>query len=200
MPSTSDKVLAVLAAEVEARPAWDDPPCLWWIRAGLHGVTLADARHLNRGLAGTGYAADRLLEIAATVNRAMAYHRPAVVAALDMPADCYGIAFRFGAWLVKDSGGARAAARARAAHRRADAAEQTTIWAVDRSGCQYVTGRNRIPGDDTKVPPFACAYPPDGVSASGRVADGLDQLLVAVLRVPLPERRGPASDAHKADR
>ncbi len=185
MGRVADLVMDALAAEVESRTGWDEPPALFFLyleggRCRASQLDLPEAywdaappAQVLRALAeGMGEFSGLLQSVA--------------------PEGLHGAALRCEMWEV-DAGrpgsarfaGARAAARARELSRHPDRVEVRSMWAVDRAGISYDATLARGASEARR----SASYPKPGVPGYvGVIPEALDRLVTALLGVSLPAR------------
>lgn len=179
---TSKAILAALAAEVRARPRWDEPPCLYFAylsrdRCRLEPAAIPDTAWGDRP-------AHDLAALAATVSSSHA--------ALRVKPGLYAVAFRVEAFEFDDAvpGTARfsgliADSEAGRMETRPDRREIRAITAVDRTGLLYDVKLARHGGGLRKG-----VFTPDPVNGHvGTILNALDQLITALLGARMPQRR-----------
>jgi hypothetical protein len=179
----SKALLSVLAAEARSRPAWDEPPHLYFAYA-----TRGQCRLESAGVPDTVWG-DRPAHDLAALASATARLPGAGVRA--KPGLC-AVAFRAEAFefdnaepgtvrfaqLVRDSDAGVTAGRA-------DRREVRAITAIDRTGLIYDVKLTRGTGALRKD-----VFPPDPARGHvGTIVNALDMLITALLGVSMPERR-----------
>jgi hypothetical protein len=180
----SNAVADALLDEVRLDRGWEQPPGVYFMylsggRCRLSQLPVPDSRWSGRPLA------DTLLEFAAMAGEFSRLLQSTT------PAELYGAAFRSEAFIVDTPesdtaafAAAFAAQRARRLKHHPGRVEVRQMWAVDRARVTYFTAVERVTGQIRRriVPPSP------GLDPVGDVADALDQIVTALLGVPLAAR------------
>lgn len=185
MGRVADMILDAMAAEVETRQEWDEPPalCLLYLDEGkcrARPVLVPDQywaaappSHVLAAIAdGLGGFSGLLRSVA--------------------PEGLHGAAFRCEMWQVSGAEGdtaalaeAEAAARARRLHAHPGRVEVRSMWAVDRGGASYDVTLARVTGEVRR----SVSYPKPGVPGmTGTIPDALDKLVTVLTGAELAAR------------
>jgi len=184
-----DMIADCLAAEIECRSKWDEAPGLYFLyleaaRPRLSQVPLPDGVWgPDRPPAVLASMADDLTVIGGLLREVA-------------PEGLHGTAFRCESWMV-DGGRpgterrseVTAASMAKRLHLHPDRVEIRNMYAVDRAGITYAAVQRRGSSDVERT----VLYPGSGKGGfTGTIPSALDQLVTALLGVPLPARTRPA--------
>lgn len=182
MGRVQDRIAGALAAEVEGRTEWDEPPRLYFLYLEGGEPRLRDLEFPDEW-----WAADRPPVVLDAVSRCWGEYGDLLARAA--PGSLHGAAFRSETWRVATSPpgspGYAEAERLARAHRlreHPDKVEERTIWAVDRAGITYGAvlerGASQARGQ--------VSYPgPGRKGITGTIPEALERIVAAVLGVTI---------------
>jgi hypothetical protein len=188
-PAASQAISRLLAAELGARTAWDEPPCLYAIRQQAGRFRLQPLPIPPAAWA-TGRPPDVLEAIARTAELA------ARLPGTRRRSDLYGTAFRFEGWgldmqnMTSDQRRqGQADAAAHLIHARPDRVEYRLLLAADRTGTTYAAHQQRGQHQPTED-----IFPPGRHHHhDGAIPDALRRLTTALTGLP-PPQPGPEAE------
>jgi hypothetical protein len=182
MGRVQEKISQCLAAEVEGRAAWDEPPGLYFLyleggKPRLSGLRFPD------GI----WASGRPPEVLDAVSRCWDDFRGLLRQAA--PQALHGAAFRCEMWRVEtppedspEYQEARRMALQRRLREHLDRVEGRSMWAVDRAGIAYGAVLDRGTAHARVMPP---RYPGAAGRITGTIPEALDRIVTAMLGVTI---------------
>lgn len=177
MGRVQESIAAALAANLDARVAWDEPAELYWVRLSGGEVMLRQLP-TEEGFFDDGNPADILSGAA----QLFLHERDRLEQAA--PAGMHGLAFYCEEWSVsypQDAPDGQSASEARRLDTHPHRVEQRGLNAVDRAGIRY---RAVLPfGGEIAT---QIRYPGRSGDLTGTVYEALDSMMTTVLGVELP--------------